>query len=247
MVELEKPKFDAAAFLASAGMGRQIIRLAPKDAFFSQGDPADSVFYLRMGRAKITVVSQDGKEATIALLSAGDFVGEEALAGMVELRLATATAITACIALKVRREEMIRVMHEEHEFSVDDEPLITYTLRSILKRSGLAVLTASNAAEALEIAALVPPDILVTDFTTPETNGIDLALELRRIVPDCKVVLSAGLVFKSDGVPENLIKGADFAILSKPVHPSDLLDCIFERLAAKGFKRSATDPWQNCS
>src|ERR1017187_3915416 len=117
MVEFEKSNFDAAAFLASAGMGRRIVQLEPKDAFYSQGDPADSVFYLQKGRAKITVVSQDGKEATIALLSAGDFVGEEALAGMVELRLATATAITACIALKVRREEMIRVMHEEHEFS----------------------------------------------------------------------------------------------------------------------------------
>src|ERR1022692_118019 len=117
MVELEKSNFDAAAFLASAGMGRRIVQLEPKDAFYSQGEPADSVFYLQKGRVKITVVSHDGKEATIALLSEGDFVGEEALAGMVELRLATATAITACTALKIRREEMLSVMHEEHELS----------------------------------------------------------------------------------------------------------------------------------
>ena len=117
MVELEKPGFDAASFLASAGLGRRIIQLAPKQEFFSQGDPADSVFYLQQGRAKITIVSQAGKEATITLLSAGDFVGEEALAGMVQIRLATATAISACSALKIGREEMIRVMHEEHEFS----------------------------------------------------------------------------------------------------------------------------------
>ena len=117
MVELEKPRFDAAAFLASAGLGRRIIQLAPKDSFFSQGDPADSVFYLQKGRAKVTVVSVAGKEATITLFSAGDFVGEEALAAVAGLRLATATAITACTALKIRREEMIRVMHEEHEFS----------------------------------------------------------------------------------------------------------------------------------
>jgi len=117
MVELEKPTFDAAAFLASVGVGRRIIQLAPKQEFFSQGDPADSVFYLQQGRAKITIVSQAGKEATITLLSAGDFVGEEALAGMVEIRLATATAISACSALKIGREEMLRVMHEEHEFS----------------------------------------------------------------------------------------------------------------------------------
>jgi CRP-like cAMP-binding protein len=117
MVELQKPGFDAAAFLASAGLGRRIIQLAPKDAFFSQGDPADSIFYLQKGRAKVTVVSANGKEATIALIAADDFVGEEALAAIPGLRLATATALTACTALKIRREEMIRVMHEEHSLS----------------------------------------------------------------------------------------------------------------------------------
>ncbi len=117
MVQLEKPGFDAITFLASAGLGRRIIHLEPKDVFFSQGDQADSVFYLQRGRARITIVSQAGKEATITLLSAGDFVGEEALAEMVQIRLATATAITACSALRITREEMVRVMHEEHQFS----------------------------------------------------------------------------------------------------------------------------------
>jgi CRP-like cAMP-binding protein len=117
MVQLEKPGFDTAAFLASAGLGRRIVQLAPKDTFFSQGDPADSVFYLQEGRAKVTVVSPSGKEAIIALLSAGDFVGEEALAAIAGRRLATATAITACTTLRISREEMIRVMHMEHSFS----------------------------------------------------------------------------------------------------------------------------------
>ncbi len=117
MVVLEKPAFDAAAFLASAGLGRRIVRLEPKQTFFTQGDPADSVFYLQKGRAKITVVSKAGKEATIALLSVGDFVGEEALAAVPGLRLSAATAVTACTALKITREEMVRVMHEEPEFS----------------------------------------------------------------------------------------------------------------------------------
>ena len=63
MVELENPGFDAAAFLASTGLGRTIIQLSPQDAFFSQGDSADSVFYLQKGRAKVTVVSAAGKEA----------------------------------------------------------------------------------------------------------------------------------------------------------------------------------------
>jgi len=117
MVELEKPPFDAAAFLASAGLGRRIVQLPPKETFFSQGDPADAVFYLQKGRAKVTVVSSAGKEATITLLGDGDFVGEEALSGAAELRLATATDISACTALKIKREEMIRVLHEEHKFS----------------------------------------------------------------------------------------------------------------------------------
>ena len=117
MVQLEKPGFDTAAFLASAGLGRRIIQLAPKETFFSQGDLAESVFYLREGRAKVTVVSPAGKEATIALLTAGDFVGEEALAAIDGPRLATATAITPCTALRISREEMIHVMHVEHSFS----------------------------------------------------------------------------------------------------------------------------------
>jgi CRP/FNR family transcriptional regulator, cyclic AMP receptor protein len=109
--------FDLAAFLAEAGLGRRIVELKPKETFFSQGDPADSVFYLQKGRANVTVVSKVGKEATITLLAPRDFVGEEALATVPGLRLASATAITACTALKIGREEMIRVMHEEHEFS----------------------------------------------------------------------------------------------------------------------------------
>jgi CRP-like cAMP-binding protein len=117
MVVLEKPRFDAAAFLANAGLGRRVIQFAPKEALFSQGDPADAVFYLQQGRAKVTVVSASGKEATIALVSAGDFVGEGALVAGAGLRLSTATAITACTALKIGRDEMIRTMHEENSFS----------------------------------------------------------------------------------------------------------------------------------
>jgi CRP/FNR family transcriptional regulator, cyclic AMP receptor protein len=117
MIDLRKPIFNVAAFLASAGLGRRIVQIAPKHTFFTQGDPADSVFYLQRGRAKITVVSQAGKEATITLVTAGEFVGEGALVAADGLRLSTATAMTACTALKIGREEMIRVMHEEHAFS----------------------------------------------------------------------------------------------------------------------------------
>jgi CRP-like cAMP-binding protein len=117
MFELHNPIFNPAAFLASAGLGRRIVQFAPKEPFFSQGDPADAVFYLQKGRAKITVVSKAGKEATISLVIPGEFVGEGALVEGSGFRLSTATAITACTALKIRRDEMIRVMHEEHDFS----------------------------------------------------------------------------------------------------------------------------------
>ena len=117
MLELERTNFNVAAFLASAGLGRRIVQIAPKHAFFSQGDVADSVFYLQKGRARITVVSQAGKEATITMVGPGEFVGESALASVSGLRLATVTAITPCHALKIGRDEMLRVMHEEHAFS----------------------------------------------------------------------------------------------------------------------------------
>jgi CRP/FNR family cyclic AMP-dependent transcriptional regulator len=117
MADTKRTAFDAVAFLANAGLGRRIVQLRPKEAFFSQGHPADSIFYLQKGRAKLTVVSKNGKEATITLLSVGDFVGEESLASIGGRRMATATAITACTALKIDRDEMIRVMNQEHMFS----------------------------------------------------------------------------------------------------------------------------------
>lgn len=113
----KKIPFNSTAFLANAGLGRTIIELKPKETFFCQGDAADSVFYLQKGRAKVTVVSQTGKEATITLLSASDFVGEESLAAIVGLHMATATAVNTCTALKISRSEMIRVMHDEPAFA----------------------------------------------------------------------------------------------------------------------------------
>jgi CRP/FNR family transcriptional regulator, cyclic AMP receptor protein len=109
--------FDLATFLEQAGVGRTLVHLKPKQVFFSQGTSADSIFYLRTGRAKLTVVSPQGKEATIALLSAGEFIGEESLASVGGLHLATASAISVCAALKIARGEMIRAMHAEHSLS----------------------------------------------------------------------------------------------------------------------------------
>jgi CRP/FNR family cyclic AMP-dependent transcriptional regulator len=117
MAEPPKIAFDAPAFLAEAGLGRRIVQLKAKQAFFSQGSPADSIFYLQRGRAKLTVVSQNGKEATIMLLSTGDFIGEESLATMGGRHMTTASAVTACTALEIERGEMVRIMHQEPSFS----------------------------------------------------------------------------------------------------------------------------------
>jgi len=111
------PTFDPTTFLAHTGLGRKIIEVKAAQTFFTQGDQADSVFYLHGGRAKLTVVSQSGKEATITILSAGNFVGEESLAAVPGLRLATATAVNSCLALKITREEMTRVLHDEPAFA----------------------------------------------------------------------------------------------------------------------------------
>ena len=110
--------FNSSKFLAENGHGRRIIELQPKEVFFSQGDSADAVFYIQRGRAKLTVVSQTGKMATITLLSAGDFMGEESLSGISgEPYLATATAVNSCSALKITREEMLRAIHDEPTFA----------------------------------------------------------------------------------------------------------------------------------
>ena len=117
MFELEKSAFDAEAYLASTGPGRRIVKLQGKQIFFSQGEAADSVFYLQSGRAKLTVVSKYGKQATITLFSAGEFIGEESLASAEALHGSSSTSIADCIALKIERQEMIRVLREEHSFS----------------------------------------------------------------------------------------------------------------------------------
>ena len=117
MKDSAKVSFDPVAYLANAGLHRKIVQFKARGHLFSQGQEADSVFYIQKGTAKLTVVSQAGKEATITLVSAGDFLGEESVAAVRGSRLATATALSPCAALRIERSEMIRVIHEEHAFS----------------------------------------------------------------------------------------------------------------------------------
>jgi CRP-like cAMP-binding protein len=115
---LDKAKaFDVAFILAIPGAGSKQLHYEPKESLFSQGDLSDTVFYLQSGRAKLTVVSEAGKEATIRFYSPGDFIGEGAMAEDVGPRLATASAVNTCSAIKIKREEMIRLMHEDFAFN----------------------------------------------------------------------------------------------------------------------------------
>src|SRR6266852_1365388 len=108
--------FDPQVFLATVGVARTITE-CPKDyKIFSQGDPADAVFYIQQGRVKLKVISKQDKEAVIAILGAGDFLGEACLIGQ-KVCLATAMAIAPSFVLRIEKNEMLRVLHEEREFS----------------------------------------------------------------------------------------------------------------------------------
>jgi len=109
--------FNTTNYLGNEGDGRKIVRLKTKQLFFAQGAPADAIFFLQTGRAKLTVVSKRGKEATVTLLAAGDFIGEEALTSVNATRSATASALVACVALKITRAQMMHALHEDHALS----------------------------------------------------------------------------------------------------------------------------------
>jgi CRP/FNR family cyclic AMP-dependent transcriptional regulator len=92
----------------------RLVKLKPKETFFSRGDRAESIFYLNKGFGKLTVSSKNKKQATIAFLVAGDFIGEESLTSEVRIRTTTATALTRCTALEIGRKAMIRIIQQEH-------------------------------------------------------------------------------------------------------------------------------------
>lgn len=122
------PGFDVSAFLATVSTGRRTIYLKPKQTLFCQGEPADSIFYIDKGQAKLTVVSHTGKEATITLLGEGDFAGEESLNAVAGRRLATSTALNACTVLRIEKTELVKILHEDGAFA-------DYFLAFLLARS----------------------------------------------------------------------------------------------------------------
>ncbi len=108
--------FDPKKFLATIGEGRKVLSFPKKQTVFSQGDAADAVFYIQQGKVKLMVVSNDRKEATLGILSTGDFFGEGSLAGQA-LRMGSATAMTDCELLRIDKKAMMLALHREHTFS----------------------------------------------------------------------------------------------------------------------------------
>jgi CRP/FNR family transcriptional regulator, cyclic AMP receptor protein len=123
-VDSRRPVFDVQLFLESAGLGRKVSKFRGKETIFAQGDPANNVMYIQEGGVKLTVVNETGKEAVVAILGPGDFFGEGCLAGQ-SVRMVTATTIAPTTVLVIEKHEVIRVLHEEHEFS---DRFIAYTL-----------------------------------------------------------------------------------------------------------------------
>ena len=125
----KSPAFDVQLFLDSTGLGRTVGKFRGKETVFAQGDPAKNVMYIQEGGVKLTVVSETGKEAVVAILGPGDFFGEGCLAGQSRC-IATATAIAPTTVLVIEKNEMIRVLHGEHGFS---DRFIAYILARNLR------------------------------------------------------------------------------------------------------------------
>ena len=109
-------EFDPNTFLATIGEGRKNLTFPKKQGIFTQGDMADAVFYIQKGKVKLTVVSKTGREATIGILSEGDFFGEGTLAGQA-MRMGSAAAMTDCEILRIDKKAMMSALHRQHAFS----------------------------------------------------------------------------------------------------------------------------------
>jgi len=149
--------------------------------------------------------------------------------------------------IKTSTVPMHEVPREENEgpyrpgvIVVDDESNIADTLTEILSRSGYAAVATYDAESALETALLKPPEILVTDVMLPGMNGIDLAIQIRRIFPDCRIFLFSGQAATTDLLAAAGREGHEFVLLSKPVHPVDLLARLSE-----GRKPAQSQPVQS--
>jgi CRP/FNR family cyclic AMP-dependent transcriptional regulator len=148
----EKNAFNAQAFLDSVGVTRRIENYRISQRIYSQGDPATDVLYIQQGAVKLSVVNPFGKEAVVAILGLGDFLGEGGLARQ-SVRISSATAITPTTLLAIEKNEMVRILHTEHAFS---DRFITYMLsRNIRTEEALIDLLFNSSEKRLARALLL--------------------------------------------------------------------------------------------
>jgi len=162
----EKEQFAPLEFLAKAGPGRTIEEVRKGDSIFAQGEMATAVFYVQKGRVRISVISKTGKEATVALLGAGNFLGEECIAAPRVDRVCTATSLVDSTILRIERDEMIRVLHEEQSFS---EVFVAYLLARNARTQEDLVDQLFNSSEKRLARALLLLAQFGKDGTAPET------------------------------------------------------------------------------
>ena len=124
MAQRNIPRFDAERFLQNLKKGSKVVEYPKKGIIFVQGDPADAVFYIRKGRVKLTVTSEQGKAAVIGVLNGGSFFGEGSIAGQ-PLRMMTANAMSDCLLLRIEKAAMMAALHKRHQFA---EFFVTYVL-----------------------------------------------------------------------------------------------------------------------
>lgn len=151
----KRPTFDPSVFLSKAGSGTTIVRHSRSDVIFAQGDAADAVFYIQKGKVKITVISQQGKEAVVAVLGSDEFCGEGCMGGQ-KRRVSSATAMTECDVMRLEKSAIVRVLHDEPSFAemfVEhllarairvEEDLVDHLFNSSEKRLARALLLLAN-------------------------------------------------------------------------------------------------------
>ena len=143
VTQIDGQSVDWEALLAGLDGGKSVMEYGANRNVFLQGDAADSVFYLRRGQVKLSVTSQQGKEAIVAVLNAGDFFGEGCLAGQ-SLRIATAVSVSDCTLMKISKQAMQRMLHEQHEIS---ELFVTHLLSRNIRFEGDLVDQLFNSSE----------------------------------------------------------------------------------------------------
>ena len=167
MTPRAKPVFNPKSFLAKVGKGKTHTDYPKEQKVFSQGDPAQAIFYLQKGKVKLTVVSQHGKEAVIAILGPGDFFGEGCLAGQPQ-RMSTVTTLSECSIVRIDKADMVRVLHDEPAFSEMflhyllsrniriEEDLVDHLFNSSEKRLARVLLLLANFGKEAKPETVIP-------------------------------------------------------------------------------------------